>query len=290
MKAFFKYLALFVVALIGGALLAYPLFTALHNVFEVEFERVASRCVLFLVIILFLVLKKFLGIHSWQKIGYNVVFKEFCSQCAKGILIGIAIMLPVIIGLLMTGNRVVDFDWDWSFTSIATLLLTAFISGIIIALIEETLFRGAMLTSIGNQSTVTVAIVITSLFFALVHFINPESSLNTENLSWLSGLHILKDAFIPFLHPVEIFDSFLALFLAGVLLALLKIRTQSLALCIGVHAGWVVTIKVFKRVTDTNVLSEFAFLTGSYDKVIGYLAAVCIVIGIVIVLRTTKSH
>jgi len=37
-----------------------------------------------------------------------------------------------------------------------------------------------------------------------------------------------------------------------------------------------------------NVL--FAFLTGSYDKIIGYLAAICISIAIVIFLRSNKTR
>lgn len=59
----------------------------------------------------------------------------------------------------------------------------------------------------------------------------------------------------------------------------------------GIHAGWVLAIKVFKRVTDTNALSDYAFLTGSYDKVIGYLAAICIAVFIILYLSLqNKSH
>ena len=70
----------------------------------------------------------------------------------------------------------------------------------------------------------------------------------------------------------------------------MRIRTNRIALCIGIHAGWVITIKIFKRITDTNVQSDYAFLTGSYDKVIGYLAAACIAIFIVLLLNIQTQN
>ncbi|MEJ2114545.1 MAG: hypothetical protein P8X88_00420 [Gammaproteobacteria bacterium] len=49
-------------------------------------------------------------------------------------------------------------------------------------------------------------------------------------------------------------------------------------------------IKVFKRVTDSNYHSDYAFLTGSYDKVIGYLAAASIMIFILLLLKNLKEN
>jgi len=285
MPALFIFIAYFAIALLSGAAISYPLHSFLANWFELDFERVTSRSVLIVAIIFFMALYRMLGFSSWRDIGYSSDKKQFYSDLAKGIGLGILIMSPVIVGLLITKNRTIDMDWEISTRNSLSLLITALIAGLIIAFIEETLFRGAMLSAIKKQSSTVFAIVVTSLIYALVHFIQPDIEIDPNTLNWTSGFMLLKDALPSLDDMTHIFDSLIALFFAGVLLSIVKLRTNRIALCIGIHAGWVIAIKIFKRVTDTNVHSEYAFLTGSYDKVIGYLAAVSIVFFIVLLLK-----
>ncbi len=285
MPVLIAFIAFFAFALFGGALLAYPIHILLANWFELDFERVASRCVLIIAIVLFITLFRKFGFGSWQEIGFSSNQKQFWRELLKGFGAGILIMSPVVVGLLISKNRVIDLDWAWSSSNVSLLLITAVAAGLVIALIEETLFRGAMLTAIQRQSSNLFAVFSTSFLYAFVHFIEPKTNVVSHTLNWSSGFILLKYAFLPLLEPTKIVDSFIALFLAGVLLAIIKIRTNRLAICIGIHTGWVFTIKIFKRVTDSNTYSEYAFLTGSYDKVIGYLAAICIIIAIVICIR-----
>ena len=293
MPALLIFIAYFAIALMSGAAIAYPLHMLLANWFELEFDRVTSRSVLFAAIILFIALYRKLGFGSWSDIGYTTDKKHFFKDIAKGISFGILIMSPVIVGLLLTKNRIFDMGWEVSISNILGLLLTALAAGLIIAVLEETLFRGAMLSAIKKQSSVIFAVATTSLFYALIHFIQPEIELDSSTLNWTSGFVLLKNAFSSFANFSHIFDSLFALFLAGVLLSIVRIRTNRIALCIGIHAGWVIAIKVFKRVTDSNFHSDYAFLTGSYDKVIGYLAAASITIFILLLLKfltVNKSH
>ena len=285
MYTLLTFIAYFAIALLCGVILAYPAQLLLNNWFELDFVRVASRTVLITATVLFFVLYKSLRFSSWQELGFTTNKKQFFSDILKGIAVGLLIMSPVIAGLLLTKNRVIDTDWEVSFLNIISLVATALVSGLVIALLEETLFRGAMLSAIRKQSSIIFALVVTSIIYALIHFIEPNSEIASNELQWTSGLHLLKDAFLPFTQFTNIFDSFIALFLAGILLSLVRINTNRIALCMGIHAGWVIAIKVFKRVTDTNVNSDFAFLTGSYDKVIGYLAAICIALFIVGLLK-----
>ena len=74
-------------------------------------------------------------------------------------------------------------------------------------------------------------------------------------------------------------DSFIALFAAGLLLSLIRERSGNIALCIGIHAGWVLTIKLTREVTNAATDAPAAFLIGSYDNIIGWAAAV--VLGLV---------
>ena len=278
MPAFLTIIILLIAALIVGSTIAFPVFLTLSYWFELDFESVTSRCVLIMAIILFLTFFKKLGVTSWYEIGFTSNTLKFSKELLNGLLLGLLIMTPVVTGLLLTHNRTMDLNWIWSINNIAVLFFTALLSGIVIALIEETLFRGVMLESILKQSSATFAIISTSTLYAFVHFLEPEFQQQPASINWLSSFELIKNAFNPWLKPAILMDSFIALFLAGTLLAILKIKTGSLAICIGVHAAWVLVIKFLKRVTHSNMSSEFAFLTGNYDKVIGYLAAVCLAV------------
>ncbi|MEM7402236.1 MAG: CPBP family intramembrane glutamic endopeptidase [Pseudomonadota bacterium] len=240
-------------------------------------------------IILFFAVLKLLKINNWQELGFTTNAKQFFIDAGKGIGFGVLIMLPVIAGLLLTENRVIDTGWEVTANNILSLFLTALFAGVLIALIEETLFRGAMLTAIDKYGSVFFAILASSFIYALVHFLQPSDDINSQVLNWGSGFALLKDALNPLIQVKFIFDSFIALFLAGALLAIVRLRRNRIAYCIGIHAGWVLAIKVFKRVTDSNAYSDYAFLTGSYDKVIGYLAAVCIAVFIIFLLKYMKN-
>ena len=289
MRILFAFIVLLMLALVIGAIISYPAYIFLANWFEPEFESVANRAVLLSALILIFLAMRILGFKSWQEIGFDSNKIDFWKNSSVGFGYGVLIMSPVIAGLLLTKNRLIGLNLDWSLASVFTLLFTALIAGFVVSLIEETLIRGAVFTAVRKQSSTLFAIVTTSFIYAFIHFLKPEIEISTDEIAWLSGFILLKSAFITFLSPTNIIDSFIALFLAGTLLAIIKARTNKLALCIGMHAGWVFVIKVFKRVTDSNYYSEFAFLTGSYDKVIGYLAAICLSIAIIIFLRSNKT-
>ncbi len=289
MPALLIFIVYFAIALLCGVMMAYPIHLFLANWFELDFDRVAARSVLLVTIILFFPLLKILKINRWQELGFSGSKNQFFIDTGKGIGFGILIMLPVVIGLLISKNRVIDTDWEVTIINVLSLLFTAMLAGLIIALIEETLFRGAMLTAIKKHSTAMFAIVASSFIYAMVHFLQPSDAFSAQALNWSSGFALLKDAVHPLTQVNVIFDSFIALFAAGVLLAIVRLNSNRIALCIGIHAGWVLTIKVFKRVTDSNIHTEFTFLTGSYDKVIGYLAAVCLTVFIIFLLKYKKT-
>ena len=288
MYALFVFILLFACVLLAGAVLAYPVHALLSLWLEPDFERVANRTVLGLGILTLLALFRKFGFRSWQDIGFPSQSPMFWKDALKGFGAGLLIMGPVVAGLLLSQNRVPDLQWDWSLPSIAILLVTALISGVAVALIEETFFRGVLLTAVFRHGTASLAVVSTSVLYALVHFLQPEVHINPDTLNWASGFVLLSDAFAFLYSPLQVFDSFLALLAAGLLLALIRVRSNRLALCIGVHTGWVFAIKAFKRVTDTNGDSAYAFLAGTYDQVIGYLAVVFLVLAIALYLGTSR--
>ena len=66
--------------------------------------------------------------------------------------------------------------------------------------------------------------------------------------------------------------GFIALAAAGVLLGMVRCATGHIGECIGMHAGWVLVIKVVRKTTELDDQSYWSFLVASYDDVIGVLA------------------
>ena len=287
MTALLRSITYFAIALISSAALSYPVYEFLSNWIELDFKRVANRCTLVAVVLFFVVLYKKSNFNAAQDLGYSTGKRQFYIDLIKGIGFGILIMCTVVIGLLITNNRIIATSWEFSALNIIGVLASGLISGLIIALLEETLFRGVMLSAIRRESTAFIAITATSFFYALVHFIKPEIKFYSNSLDWSSGFVYLKNALANLASISQIVDSLIALFLAGVLLSIVRLRTNRIAICIGIHAGWILVIQVTKRITDSNSDSEFAFLTGSYDNVTGYLAAGFLVLLIVLYLIRT---
>ena len=112
MPALLIFIVYFAIALLCGVMIAYPIHLFLANWFELDFDRVAARSVLLMTIILFFAVLKLLKVNNWQELGFTTNKKQFFIDVGKGLGFGILIMLPVIVGLLLTKNRVIDTGWD----------------------------------------------------------------------------------------------------------------------------------------------------------------------------------
>jgi len=157
---------------------------------------------------------------------------------------------------------------------ILAILAKSAITGLIVALLEETLFRGLLFTTIRKYATPLLAIIISALYYAALHFLHSKIKLPVESVHWYSGFPIVLDGFTQIISPNR-FDSLLALFTVGVLLAMVRHYFQKgLIYCIGLHASWVFVLKATKSATDIDESNPFSGLVGNYDGIIGYLAAV----------------
>jgi membrane protease YdiL (CAAX protease family) len=172
--------------------------------------------------------------------------------------------------------RLVKPDWIFSWSDLFVTAVSALISGFVIALIEETFFRGALFTAVNRYSGLWPAAVLPSLLYAAVHFIKTSYDISPDAVQWHSELIVLAHCFEQFADPAAILNSYLALFAVGVFLALARANTGGIAACVGLHAGWVLIIRLAKDITQTDKGAELAFLVGDYDKITGYLALVLI--------------
>ena len=130
-------------------------------------------------------------------------------------------------------------------------LFSAALSAAAVAILEEALFRGAMLGLVLRHSRAWSAQIFVAALYAIVHFLKPPvdaAALDSE-INWFSGFQLLPRVFWQFADPWLLLGGFLTLFLVGLVLGFVTQRTHSLWCAIGLHAGWVFGLKTFSAFT-----------------------------------------
>jgi membrane protease YdiL (CAAX protease family) len=273
-----------VTAMLLAALLFYPVFEILHVFWDVRPERVFHRLFMIIAILGFWPLLKLSGLNNRYALGYSAHGSRFIQALIKGLGIGVLIMTVHAILLLLLGARVPKPD-AILFTELLYNLFTGLMAGIVVALIEESFFRGALQSGMRRSSSFITTSVCVALFYAAVHFIKPYPLPAEIMIDWSSGWHMLISSFNSFINFSGIADSYIALFAAGMLLSLVRETSGNIALCIGIHAGWVWAIKMTKEVTNLDPAAPTAFLIGSYDNIIGWAATVVLSVAILLYWR-----
>lgn len=262
---FFGYLLL---CLILAALLTHPLMQT--GWIDYPPQRVMGRLAQVFILLGLWPLLKGLGLANRKSLGFNVSRPSFIRAVALGWLLGVLILLVLVAALLALEVRVEDQDLDtWSF--VARKAAQALIGGLLIGLLEETFFRGALYTDIRRRDGVASAVMWSAALYAVLHLLKPGALPPGVPFDW-SGVWAMFGGV--FLDPFQWrhLDTLLALFMVGVFLALVRERTGHIGWCIGLHAGWVFVIQISRRLTDGNPDSPLGFLAGDYDGTIGWLS------------------
>lgn len=147
-----------------------------------------------------------------------------------------AVFIPHLVG---TGKLV----WrDQTGANIIMYTLSVVPSALLIALIEESFFRGFVFMRLCKSLPWPAAASVSSIFFALVHFVRPVKEFHYDAFSIMAGFHYIALVGEQMLRPGVLMAS-VGLFLVGTVLCYALKRTHSLYLCLGLHAGWVVFLK-----------------------------------------------
>jgi membrane protease YdiL (CAAX protease family) len=257
------------------ALTSYPVFLCLEalGLRDMPFDEMVMRLLrLYGLLGLWPLLSGF-GINSRSGWGYGPgrSGRGFIHGLLLGAVIGIASMALVVLVLLVFDIRVARPGIALSPPLIVVLVLQSAFAGFLVGFIEETWFRGALQTSVAYVSNSAVAIVLISLVYGAMHFVSSDINIPADEVRWLSGTAVLFTSLHGFRDPAFI-DSLFALVAGGLLLGLVRYRTGRIAECIGIHAGWVMVVKILRQTTYPNSEASWSFMIGDYDGVIGLLA------------------
>ena len=283
----------------AGALLAAMLFAALVapwvqallaplQVFPLH--RIFSRLTMLGVVLLTVWLMRREGLLRGSLLGYAGPWPRFRRRLLAGLGAGIALMAIALVPLFLLGVRTFGERAPGDAGSWLVLLLKALVSGILVALIEETFFRGAMQGALQRIGAWRTGLLAVPVLYAAVHFLGRAASVPADEVNALSGFVTLQGFFSSYSHPLAIADAFLALWCVGLLLALVRRHWGDLAACIGLHAGFVAAIAVFRKVSVGVPSSEWSFLVGQFDGLLGIWIAGITALACIALWRRTRWH
>lgn len=243
---------------LGAALLAPVLWWAAHGLATAypdsflgsltrhPFHRYVHRCLLILALALAFPLARALGCRSWRDTGlpwYSGAGRALATGAGIGLgmfaaLLGIEMILGWREGRGGVGGAVV-----------ATVFGRALLAGAAVALAEEFLFRGILCAGLRHSLGWGKAILLSSAVYAALHFLQRVES--PAIITWTSGFVVVGRMGQGLVSVERMVPAFGTLCLAGVLLGRSRQRSGGLWEAMGLHASWVVALKLRGALTTS---------------------------------------
>ena len=289
MRAIRLLLVYLLIVFVGGALLAPWLYaltqwgaeqwTGLAPLAKNPFHRFVHRALLGLALILLWPFFRRLGLRAWRDFGFENP-RHHWKKILAGFALGFFSLAWVAAFAIALGARKINFNF-----SAGVLLrhcLNAAFVGMLVAVLEETIFRGALFGGLRKDNPWPMALVVSSGIYALVHFFSrPESPTNVE---WNSGILLLPKMLRGFGDFQMLVPGFFTLLLAGMILSLAYQRTGNLFFSIGLHAGWIFWLKSYRFIT-TEMPATNHWIFGSDKLIDGWLPLPILVLVFLFLLR-----
>ena len=241
-------LFLIVGTFVFSALLTPPIHSAILVLlpdFGHPFSRVFDRVAMLVAAILLFVQRRAFALDQAVQL-----FKATPLRRAAGIVAALALVAclsSLCILPLVVGGKLVWSDKDTSYYLYKMLKVIP--AALLISIIEESFFRVVLLFHLQRIWNTTWAVLGSSALYAVVHFITPAKSFSYTEFDPFAGfvylVEVAKRLFMPGVLP-----AFCGLFILGVVLALLMLRTRSIYVCLGLHAGWVMALKAAHYATE----------------------------------------
>ena len=261
------------VVFLGGALLAPWLYWLAQTTADIflslahqPFHRFVNRALLILALACLWPLLRALGATSLREIGLAAPAAHW-RTLLRGFLLGFASLALVAATTLVAGGRI--FNQHSDPMRLAKTILGAALSAAVVAVLEEMLFRGGVFGALRRVFHWSIALVVSSMIYAIVHFL--ESAKHDGAVTWMSGLELLPRMLHGFTNWEQIVPGFFNLTLAGALLALAYQHTGNLYFSIGLHAGWIFWLKSYRALT-ADVSGANAWFWGTGKMIDGWLA------------------
>jgi CAAX protease family protein len=269
MRAFAWFIGVLLFTGIVGGALAYPAYELTATFANFPFHRVAGRIAMLVLAAALVWLCVHLNLTAKRDLGYGLPRRRFIVISLLFSTIGVATAGIGAAFLLLTHLRVGAPDFVPGVAGFARIFLVGVASGFSVALLEETVFRGFLHTAIERESGPWAAVLLTAPLFAVLHFV-AKVRIPADQLSWGSGFDLLLRSFAPLGTPALVADTFLSWLIVGLILSLTRVLTGNIAVAIGLHAGWVIVLRMLQEATMSGSSPAYSAWVGRFDGLLGY--------------------
>jgi CAAX protease family protein len=261
---------------LGGALLApwvYALVQSasgvlpgLRSLASMPFPRYVNRSFLILGVVGLWPFLRATGLGSARAMGL-ARRSDGLGQIGWGFIVGLVSLACVVFIVLASGVRAPAHEH--SAGAILAQFLKSAVIAMVVAPLEEVFFRGALFGSLRKTFHWSLALLLSSALYALLHFL--EHAQSAGPVGWASGFEVLCRMLAGFADAQKLMPGFLNLTLAGIILGFAYQRSGSLHFSIGLHAGWIFWLKTYGFVTVETAASR-AWFYGTGKLINGWLA------------------
>jgi len=160
------------------------------------------------------------------------------------------------------------------------------LTAIVVALLEELLFRGVIFGAFRRTWDWRAALLVSSMIYAIVHFLRPDDL--PGPVTWSSGFRLMPVKLAGFVDLPALIPGFLNLTLAGMLLGIAYQRTRTLYFSIGLHAGWIFWFKSYNLFT-VSVPGASTWIWGTEKLIDGWIALPVLALCLPLLLRLSQA-
>ena len=192
-----------IIIAINPNILPDEVYSGMTNFPAVCLQLIQCICLIFIVILFWKIWDK----RKLEDIGFNSIKRSWKDLCC-GLLIG-AISFTIV-AMILLSTKSVELVKSFSEPNFSSALIIQLIIFIFVGINEELFSRGYCMTVLKQTKISWVPIVVSSIIFALMHSMN-------------SGISLL---------------AYINLFLFGISMGYLFMKTKNIWMCIGYHITW----------------------------------------------------
>jgi membrane protease YdiL (CAAX protease family) len=247
-------LPVFLLIVFLGPVVLAPILGFALEPFGIPFHRVMSRAFLISAFAAIILFRRHLKIDSWWPRS-RIALRQ----------VRFGLLIAIVSSTIMIGLYFVFCGFDQAHLSFgrATLsILTAVVACMIVPLLEETLFRGFLITILSETTGRRVGLFLAALIFALAHFLRIPPENSGQHVHYWSGVTGVISALGQLGHGDFLCDRGLNLFLVGLILGGIFLRTGTLWVNAALHGGWIIILMSFTALTRPLTPPHVSWLGG----------------------------
>jgi membrane protease YdiL (CAAX protease family) len=235
----------FAVIFVGAMVLGPLLYFVLGPIWPVPFHRAMDRALMICAVAALALFASRIPLREWWPpgrrawvqlaFGYGLAFVS--AQAMLGLDLACCGFTSSHLGASQVGARIG----------------LALVAALLVPPLEETIFRGFLLSELARSMGRVRGCVIAAAIFMLAHFLKVPESLDHQPVHFWSGVSAIGNAFLPVIGGAFLSAHGLNLFLIGLILGGIFLVAGSLWINAGLHSGWILALLLFSGLTRPTV-------------------------------------